>query len=52
MPGEPWRYVKGFESIAELPNVIRGLRGRGWTEDEVNKAMVGNRLRVYEKVGS
>jgi membrane dipeptidase len=48
--GEPWVYVKDFESIAEAPNVSRGLKGRGWTEDEVNKAMGGNWLRVYEKV--
>jgi len=48
--GEPWRYVKGFESIAELPNVIRGLKGRGWTPAEVDQAMGGNWLRVYEKV--
>ena len=48
--GEPWLYVKGFESIAEAPNVSRGLRGRGWTDDDVNKAMGGNWLRVYEQV--
>jgi membrane dipeptidase len=48
--GEPWVYVKGFESIAELPNVIRGLKGRGWTDEEVNQAMGGNWLRVYAKV--
>jgi membrane dipeptidase len=50
MLGEPWLYVRGFESIAELPNVARGLRARGWSEDEVNKALGGNWLRVYEKV--
>ena len=48
--GEPWLYVKGFESIGELPNVIRGLRGRGWTDAEVNKAMGENWLRVYQQV--
>ena len=48
--GEPWRYVKGFESIAELPNVIGGLKGRGWTAEEVTKAMGENWLRVYGKV--
>lgn len=48
--GEPWVYVDGFESIAEAPNVARGLRGRGWTETEVNKAMGENWLRVYQRV--
>jgi membrane dipeptidase len=50
MVDAPWLYVKGFESIAELPNVIAGLRRRGWTEAEIGKAMGGNWLRVYEKV--
>jgi membrane dipeptidase len=50
MVDEPWRYVKGFESIAELPNVITGLKRRGWTDAEVGKAMGGNWLRVYETV--
>jgi membrane dipeptidase len=48
--GEPWRYVKGFESIAEVRNVSKGLAARGWTEEEVEKAMGGNWIRVYEKV--
>jgi membrane dipeptidase len=50
MVSEPWRYVKGFESIAELPNLIRGLRDRGWTEAEIDKVMGGNWLRVYGAV--
>jgi membrane dipeptidase len=50
MVDEPWRYVKGFESIAELPNLIAGLERRGWSEVEIGKAMGGNWLRVYERV--
>lgn len=50
MVSEPWRFVRGFESIAELPNVIDGLRRRGWTDDEVAKAMGANWLRVYQQV--
>jgi membrane dipeptidase len=49
MVDEPWRYVKGFESIAELPNLIRALERRGWSEAEIGKAMGGNWLRVYEQ---
>jgi len=45
-----WLYVKGFESIAELPNVSSGLRRRGWSEEAVRKAMGGNWLRVFGKV--
>ncbi len=50
MIDEPWQYVQGFESIAELPNVIAGFKRRGWTETEINKAMGGNWLRVYQQV--
>ena len=50
MVSEPWRFVRGFESIAELPNLIDGLRRRGWTDIEVQKAMGANWLRVYAQV--
>lgn len=46
----PWFYVKGFENISELPNVTRGLLGRGWSPAEVRKVLGENWLRVYEKV--
>jgi membrane dipeptidase len=47
---QPWFYVKGFESIAELPNVTRGLIRRGWSTAEIRKVLGENWLRVYEKV--
>ena len=43
-------YVKGFESIAELPNVVRGLIKRGWSTGEIRKVMGENWIRVLEKV--
>lgn len=46
----PWYYVKGFENIAELPDVVRGLAARGWTDAELRKLMGDNWLRVYEAV--
>jgi len=42
--------VKGFEDISMVPNLAAGLRGRGWTEEELGKVMGGNWLRVYEQV--
>ena len=45
-----WFYVKGFENIAELPNVVAGFRKRGWKQDEIDKVMGGNWLRVYKQV--
>lgn len=46
----PWNWVKGFESIIELPRVTQGLLDRGWSEEEVRKVLGENWLRVYEKV--
>ncbi len=43
-------YVKGYENISQLPNVITGLASRGWTEAELDKVLGGNWLRVYEEV--
>ena len=50
MIDEPWLYIKGFESIAELPNLLSGFKRRGWTDAEIGKAMGGNWLRVYGQV--
>lgn len=46
----PFQYVKGFESIIELPNVVRGLVKRGWSLDEIRKVLGENWLRVYGAV--
>lgn len=43
-------YVKGFENITELPNVVRGLIQRGWSTGEIRKLLGGNWLRVYHQV--
>lgn len=45
----PWFYAKGFESIAEYPNVTKGLLDRGWSPADVCKVIGENWLRVYEK---
>ncbi|MEG3182178.1 dipeptidase [Sphingomonas sp. LT1P40] len=49
-PERPWFYVHGFENIGQLPNVIDGLRQRGWTAAELQKLLGENWLRVYERV--
>lgn len=46
----PWFYVKGFESIDQLPNVSQGLLQRGWSAADVRKVLGENWLRVYEQV--
>ena len=42
--------IEGFADIPELPNVITGLRERGWSDAEIDKAMGENWLRVYAQV--
>lgn len=44
------RYVKGFEKITELPNVVESLRRHNWTETEIAGFLGNNWIRVYEKV--
>ena len=41
--------VKDYENISKLPNLIAGLKRRGWSEPELDKVLGGNWLRVYEK---
>jgi membrane dipeptidase len=42
--------VKDFEDISKLPNVIAGLKARGWSEPELDKLLGGNWLRVFGRV--
>lgn len=43
-------YIKGYENISQLPNLIKGLKGRGWSEADLDQLLGGNWLRVYERV--
>ena len=38
-----------FQSNADFPNVIQGLRTKGFAEDEIAKIMGGNWLRFFEE---
>ncbi len=51
----PWfvfetRLSAGFESMAEVPNLIAALKRKAFTDDAVEKVMGGNLLRVYREV--
>ena len=46
----PRRYVKGFEHIGEVANVVSALERRGWPQDDIDKFLGDNWLRVYRKV--
>lgn len=43
-------YMYGIESPEEWPNVTRGLVSRGYSDQEIEKIVGGNALRVIEKV--
>lgn len=42
-------YIKDYENISKLPNLIAGLKGRGWSQAELDKLLGENWLRVYER---
>lgn len=44
------RYTDGYESLAHTGRLIDGLAAHGYSEDQVDKIMGGNLLRVYEQV--
>jgi hypothetical protein len=46
-PGDDILYSEGFESIDQLPNVVVGLRKRGWTRTEIRKLLGDNWARAY-----
>lgn len=41
-------YAKGFETYAEFPNVVYGLKDRGYTDSDIKKVLGGNFLRVFK----
>ena len=43
-------FVKGYESVAETPNVTAALLRRGWSVAEVRKVLGENLLRAYEQI--
>lgn len=45
---DPIQYAKGFEDISKLPAVRAEMVRRGWRQDEIEKVMGENWMRVYE----
>lgn len=43
-------YMYGIESPLEWQNIIRGLIARGYTDEQIEKIVGGNALRVIEEV--
>jgi len=50
----PYEYetkvAEGFMYVSELPNVIRGLIGRGYSDADMEKILGGNWLRIFSEV--
>ena len=44
--------AEGFSSIAEWPNVVRGLIGRGYGDEDIAKVVGRNWLRVFQQTWS
>ncbi|MEM3192663.1 MAG: membrane dipeptidase [Candidatus Parvarchaeota archaeon] len=43
-------YVKGLENLSEYPNIVRWLVKNGYSNDEIEKVVGGNTLRVLKTV--
>lgn len=48
--GFPSEYFEGFQNPDEWPNVTRGLVNRGYSDQEIEKIVGGNALRVMDEV--
>lgn len=49
-PVPPWIYPKGIESIDKTPNFTEGLIQRGYKEEDIQKILGLNFIRVYQQV--
>ena len=41
---------EGMEDISKMPNLVRGLMERGFSDDDILKILGGNTLRVMKEV--
>src|SRR5690606_16408366 len=41
---------EGLKSVADYPNFIAGLQGRGYSDEDIRKILGGNLLRVWREV--
>ena len=46
--GYPW--IRGSETMRDMPNVAREMVRRGYTDDEIQKVLGLNLVRVYRRV--
>ncbi len=49
-PPPPWNYPSRIEMPEKLPNLTRGLLKQGYSEDDVEKILGQNILRIFKEV--
>lgn len=50
--GRLYTFPKELDTYAKLPNIVRGLISRGYSDYEIGKVLGGNIYRVFKKVFS
>ena len=40
---------EGMEDVSKMPNLVRGLMERGFSDDDILKILGGNTLRVMQE---
>jgi len=48
--GKIYDYPSGIETISKLPNITRGLVSRGYSDEDIERILGGNLLRVFAQV--
>ena len=49
-PERGWRWIEGADAMTGMPNVVRELVRRGYSDEEIAKVVGLNLMRVYRKV--
>jgi membrane dipeptidase len=49
-PEKGWRWVEGAETIGGMPNVVREMVRRGYSDTDIEKLLGGNLMRLYRHV--
>lgn len=49
-PEKGWRFIEGAEKMSGMPNVVREMVRRGYSDEEIQKVLGSNLMRIYGKV--
>jgi membrane dipeptidase len=47
-PERGWRWAEGAERMEHMPNVVRVMVRKGYSDEEIRKVLGGNLIRVYK----